>query len=199
MTAYPILDEKLSDRHRAELLRAGIPEAAIDRVEFEIIDLKSQRVANAPPSSAEKLRQIAAFSKALDVLGEGYSQLSPETRQMIQAHAWPLSVDSGKPKTSISLGEFFHAAMAFSFGADDAAVAIRSRSTGRRDEPEIQRKLAIRILQIFQQFDCPRGVETKSPFVIAIAIGCEVIEISGGEPRKFAQYAIEETSAGNRP
>jgi hypothetical protein len=199
VTAYPIIDEKLSGRHRAELLRAGIPNEAINRIEFEIIDLKSQRVANTPPSSAEKLLEIAAFSKALDALGEGYSQLSSETRQMIQAHAWPLSVETGKPKTSISLGDFFHAAMAFSFGADDAAVAIRLRSTGRRDEPEIQRKLAIRILRIFQQFDCPRGVETKSPLVTAIAIGCEVIDISGGEPRKFAQYAIEETSTGKQP
>ena len=198
MTAYPQLDEKLSDSHRAELVRAGIHDRAVDRLEFEIIDIKSERVANAPPSSSVKLKELEAFSKALDSLGEGYKELSAETRQMIKAHAWPTSAETGTPKTTIPLRDFFHAAMAYSFAIDDAAVVIRSRSTAQKNEPEVQRKLAMRIARIFDEFDCPRDSRTKSPFVTAIAIGCEVVGISDGEPRKFAQWAIEEISANKR-
>lgn len=200
MTAYPTLDEKLPAGQRSELHRLGLPDQAIDRIEFEIIDLKSERAANSPPGRNKKIKQLNAFIGALDDFSKVGATLSSETKQMIRAHSFGElpSSKTGHPKTTISFDDFFHAATSYRFGATEAADLLRSRGKARRDEPETQRKLAMRVLRVFRAFSIPTNDKLKNAFVVTISVGCEMLGLFGGNPVDYAQYAIEKTSSEKR-
>lgn len=193
MTAYPTLDEKFSDAQRDALSKLNIPDQAINRIQYEVIDLKSQRLFNAPPARSEKIRQIESFAQALAAFSEVCSTLSSDTMQIIRAHSFgdAPSTKTGNPKTPVSLQDFV---TAYRSGSAEALDVQRAGGKARDDEPEIQRKLAMRILRIFEEFGLPIEPNLKRAFVVAIDIGCETLGLAGGSKVGYAQYAIEKTS-----
>jgi hypothetical protein len=193
VTAYPTLDEKFSDAQRDRLSKVNIPVEAIARIQYEVIDLKSQRLFNAPPARSEKIRQIEAFTRALAAFSEACSNLSSETIHIIRAHSFgeSPSIKTGNIKTRVSLEEFI---AAYRSGSVEALDGLRAAGKARDDEPEIQRKLAMRILRIFEQFGLPIEPNLKRAYVVAIDVGCETLGLAGGSKVSYAQYAIEKTS-----
>jgi hypothetical protein len=181
-TAFAVPDLHFSERQKSELARCGVSHV-IKPLENVVSELKGFYQTNPPTLRDQHARLKAAYKALATCSGALQKDVDDLTASNLSAGA--------RSRTGFEFREFYQVLEAYGEAAREAADRLKQRKKERGPEADRDNHIAVAVGAVLREGNVSLGKGTKGPFVIALRIVFEVLNIHKADPRNDAGRALQ--------